>query len=206
MIEYYSTLQQRKYSGNSTPPSAPWWGGFFERMIGLLKNILRKVLGRACLQYEEIYTILCDVESIINSRPLTYLSEDPEDLIALTPAMFLQEIKDTTVPEMDIIDATKMRRRYEYRQKLREDLRKRFRIEYLGQLKDFAKRKKEQKITTGDVVLIGDNNLKRINWPLGKVEETFPGKDGKVRVVRIKTQTGSYLRPVQRLYHLELKE
>ncbi|GBM65990.1 hypothetical protein AVEN_152197-1 [Araneus ventricosus] len=50
------------------PPSSPWWGGFWERLIGMLKIILRRILGKARLTYEELYTIVCDSESVINSR------------------------------------------------------------------------------------------------------------------------------------------
>ncbi|GFX85266.1 integrase catalytic domain-containing protein [Trichonephila clavipes] len=91
-----------------SPPSAPWWGGFWERLVGMLKNVLRKVLGKASLNEEELNTLLCDAESIINSRPITYLSEDPKDLVALTPAMFLQEIREIGVPDFDMIDSKKL--------------------------------------------------------------------------------------------------
>ncbi|XP_054717350.1 uncharacterized protein LOC129226745 [Uloborus diversus] len=74
------------------PPSAPWWGGFWERLIGMLKRILRKVLGSSSLNYQEMETVLCDCESQLNSRPLTYISDDPDDLHPLTPELF---IKDT---------------------------------------------------------------------------------------------------------------
>ncbi|XP_042911743.1 uncharacterized protein [Parasteatoda tepidariorum] len=113
---------RKRISWKFNPPSAPWWGGFFERLIGVLKGILRKVLGRACLNEEELATVLCDAESLINSRPITYLSEDPEDLSALTPSMFLQEIKEIGVPEFDLIDSKKLNKRYSYRLKLRQRL------------------------------------------------------------------------------------
>ena len=195
---------EKRISWKFNPPSAPWWGGFWERLIGVLKSILRRVLGRACLNDEELTTILCDVESIINSRPLTYLSEDPDDLLALTPAMFLQEIKSVGVCDFDIIDSKRLNKRYTYRLKLQKDLRNRFRSEYLGFLKDFSKVKKDSSVKEGDIVLIGDNNTKRINWPLAKVIKTYPGKDGKVRVVELKTKSGTLLRPIQKLYPLEV--
>lgn len=119
------------------PPASPWWGGFWERMIGLMKNILRKVLGNASLKFEELSTILCDCENILNCRPLTYISEDVE-LESLTPAMFCRDLKESGVPDLDIIDARYLQKRYAYQMKVREDLRKRFRIEYLGQLKNHS--------------------------------------------------------------------
>ncbi|GFW74593.1 integrase catalytic domain-containing protein [Trichonephila clavipes] len=151
-----------------SPPSAPWWGGFWERLVGMLKNVLRKVLGKASLNEEELNTLLCDAESIINSRPITYLSEDPKDLVALTPAMFLQEIREIGVPDFDMIDSKKLERRFIYRVKIRKDLRNRFRNEYLGLLKDYSKVRKEASVKDGDIVLIGDNDVKRINWPMAR--------------------------------------
>ncbi|GBM93331.1 hypothetical protein AVEN_217333-1 [Araneus ventricosus] len=194
------------YSDNGTNLVAPWWGGFWERLIGMLKSILRKVLGKASLQFEELCTVLCDAEGIINSRPLTYLSEDNEDLVALTPAMFLQDVKEIGVPDIDQIDAKRMNKRFFYRQKLCQDLRKRFRIEYLGHLREFSKICNESKIKEGDIVLIGDSNVKRINWPLGRVIKLYLGKDKKVRLVEIQTKSGSFLRPIQRLFPLEISQ
>ncbi|GBN05766.1 hypothetical protein AVEN_26100-1, partial [Araneus ventricosus] len=177
------------------PPSSPWWGGFWERLIGMLKIILRRILGKARLTYEELYTIVCDSESVINSRPLTYLSEDQEDLVALTPAMFLQEIKENGVPDLDVIDSQRMNRRFAYRQSIRQELRKRFRIECLGQLRNFSQSQKEDVIKESDIDLIGDTNSKGIYWPLAKVMKLIPGRDGRVRVVEVSTGGGSFLRP-----------
>ncbi|GFS89584.1 integrase catalytic domain-containing protein [Trichonephila clavipes] len=79
------------------PPSSPWWGGFWERLIGILKDLLRKNLGHSCLSYEELQTLVCECESVMNSRPLTYISEEQE-LKTLTPSMFLQDIPLNDVP------------------------------------------------------------------------------------------------------------
>lgn len=100
-VENFAT--EKRISWKFSPPSAPWCRGFWERLIRLLKSILRRVLGRACLN-DEMATVLCDAESLINYRPLTYLSED---LSALTPSTFLQEFKDIGVPNLDLIDSKK---------------------------------------------------------------------------------------------------
>jgi len=188
------------------PPSAPWWGGFWERMVGLTKGLLRRILGRASLELEELSTVLCDVEQIINSRPLTYLSESPEDLIALSPSLFLIEAKGNGVADLDQIDSETLNRRVQYRQSLREALRERFRSEYLGMLVHRCDKKKALKIDIDDIVLVGDDNKKRVDWKLGRVLELFPGRDGVERVARVKTATGEILRPVQRLYPLEMSQ
>ncbi|GFY22731.1 integrase catalytic domain-containing protein [Trichonephila clavipes] len=96
---------EKGFPRNSVLLLHPGGGGFWERLIGLLKSILRKVLGRACLSEEELVTVRCDAESLINSRPLTYLSEDPDELSALTPSMFLQKIREIGVPDLDMIDS-----------------------------------------------------------------------------------------------------
>ncbi|GFX93937.1 integrase catalytic domain-containing protein [Trichonephila clavipes] len=93
---------------------APRWGGFWERLIGLVKRTLRKTLGKTSLNYEEMYTVLCDCESLINSRPLTYVTDDVEDLEPLTPSMFLQDIREVGVLELDQIDDNKLNKRLVY--------------------------------------------------------------------------------------------
>ena len=139
------------------PPTAAWWGGWWERLIRLLKQLLRKTLGKASLTYEELATVLCDCESVINSRPLTYVSEDIKDLVPITPSMFLLDLQGSGLADCDAVDAGCFNRRIRYRQRVRESLRQRFRKEYLGQLILTAK-KKGRKLQPGEVVLIGTEN------------------------------------------------
>lgn len=81
-IERQSTISRIQWKLN--PPTAAWWGGWWERIVQMNKYLLKRVLGRTAFNYEEMSSVLCDCESVINSRPLTYLSEDPEDLYHLT--------------------------------------------------------------------------------------------------------------------------
>lgn len=74
------------------PPTAAWWGGWWERIVQMIKRLLRRVLGKASLVYEEMLTILCDVEAVLNAKPFTYISEDSKDLFPLSPSMFIQDI------------------------------------------------------------------------------------------------------------------
>ena len=67
---------------------APWWGGIFERMIKSAKRCLRKVIGRNCLTYDELLTLITEVEAVLNSRPLTYVSSEDVDE-PLTPSHLL---------------------------------------------------------------------------------------------------------------------
>lgn len=184
------------------PPSAPWWGEFWERLIRILKDLLRKNLSRSCLTYEELLTLVCECECIMNNRPLTYISEEPE-LRTLCPSLFLQDLSTNEVPDLDNIERTNLSKILQHVQKLRENLKQRFKREYLGFLRSSTP-KKHDEIKIGDIVLVGTDDKKRLNWPLAKVIKLFPGKDGIVRLVKLKTSKGDLLRPIQRLYPLEL--
>ncbi|KAJ8978051.1 hypothetical protein NQ317_015232 [Molorchus minor] len=144
------------------------------------------------------------VVALMNSRPLTYVSENTNDLVPLTPSMFLHDLKEVGVPDIDNIDGNCLNRHIRYRIHLKEELTRRFRSEYLSQLIIRSKNHFKSEIKVGDVVLIGSDALKRLDWPLGVVTEVFPGKDSAIRVVRLKTSSGYITRPIQRLYPLEI--
>ncbi|GBM46622.1 hypothetical protein AVEN_127541-1 [Araneus ventricosus] len=127
----------------------------------MTKEILRKILGRAALDYEELVTVLCYCARVINSRPLTYVSEDVDDVSPLTPEMFLREIPESGVADIGTVDKEKLSKRAKYLQKIREQLRARFRIEYLGQLRQQSIKNYENKpIEVGEIVLLEDGNKK----------------------------------------------
>ena len=67
---------------------SPWWGGFYERLIGIIKRCLKKVAGKAFLNYDELTTLLIEIEQTLNTRPLTYLSDNNEDE-AIAPSHLL---------------------------------------------------------------------------------------------------------------------
>ncbi|GFW68961.1 integrase catalytic domain-containing protein [Trichonephila clavipes] len=78
-IVVYSTAQ--KLTWKFIPPAAVWWGGWGERIVRMLKELLRRVLGKSIVNYEELLISVCDCESIINARPLTFIHEDPNELL-----------------------------------------------------------------------------------------------------------------------------
>ncbi|GBL80732.1 hypothetical protein AVEN_225369-1 [Araneus ventricosus] len=131
-IAQFSSIRRIQWLFN--PPTASWWGGFWERLVGVMKQILRRVLGKAFLSYEEMVTVLCDTESVINSRPLSHVSERDSELIPLSPNSFLQDFRQIGVPDLDQVDEVVFNKRIKYRQQLITDIRKRFRSEYLGLL------------------------------------------------------------------------
>ncbi|UYV76227.1 hypothetical protein LAZ67_13003093 [Cordylochernes scorpioides] len=72
-----------------------WW----ERLIRSLKDILKRMLGTSTLTYHQLMTLLCHAEAVMNGRPMTYVSDDPNDLVTISPSMFLQEQTDVEFPE-----------------------------------------------------------------------------------------------------------
>ncbi|XP_011705757.1 PREDICTED: uncharacterized protein LOC105460953 [Wasmannia auropunctata] len=177
------TVQKIEWKFN--PPTAAWWGG--------------------CPAYEEMLTVLCDCEAVINSRPITFMSDSAQDLVPLSPSMFLQEIREIGVPDCDQIERLKLDKKFAYRQKIKDDLQRRFRVEYLGELIHHNNKRKElRKIQVGDIVLIEDESKKRVEWPLARVKDIIIGKGNEVRVVRLITTSGELIRPIQRIYPLEL--
>ncbi|GFU14044.1 integrase catalytic domain-containing protein [Trichonephila clavipes] len=185
---------------------ATWWGGWWEKLVHVLKELLRRTLGNAIRTTEELQTGLCDCEFVINSRPLTYLSENSDGLVSLSPAMFLVKNRNLDAPDIDYRDTVNPCKRVRYRQKLLNDLRHRFRKKYLGLLiQNKNKKAPLSEPRLRKIVLIGDDIKKWMHWPLAKVIRLIPGKDGKIRTVELKTGTGTMLRPIQRVYSLEVQ-
>ncbi|XP_055932015.1 uncharacterized protein LOC129962291 [Argiope bruennichi] len=186
------------------PPTAAWWGGWSERLVRVIKELLKRTLGKAILKYEELLTVLCDCEAVVNSRPLTYISEDPNDLILLTPSLFLNGKSSYDTIDLDLSEFSKFQKRIRYRRKLIHDFRSRFRKEYLGQLRQKRPGKSGHDFKVGEVVMIEEPSKKRVYWPLGKVISLLPGRDGKVRTLKLKFKNSELIRPIQRVYPLEV--
>ncbi|GFX46564.1 DUF5641 domain-containing protein [Trichonephila clavipes] len=138
----------------------------------MLKELLRRMLGKSIVNYEELLTIVCDCESIINARPLTYIHEDLNELLPLSLAMFIHGNSNCENPDLDQVDRSSLVKRTKYLQKLREDLRQRFRNEYLALLVHRGTRRNDA-LEVGDVVLIGHGNTSaEDSLPIEKTPES----------------------------------
>ncbi|GFR30583.1 DUF5641 domain-containing protein [Trichonephila clavata] len=186
-------------------------GGFWERLVRSVRNCLKCVLGKTSLMYEELNTVLIEVEAVINSRPLTYVYNDVNEPDPLTPSHFTVGSRLATLPSPKLnansinVELTK---KWKYRQLLLDHFWKRFFKEYLLELRSvmFTKQSKNiPNLKIDDVVLIREDNVKRYNWKLGRIKKLFPGRDGKVRSCEIQLSKGVIKRPVEKLYNLEVK-
>ena len=83
--------------------SGPWWCGFFERMVRMTTRCLKKMIGRARLSYDKQVTAITEVEAVVNSRPLLYISSDDLDE-PLTPAHLLTGRRLLSLPDCQASD------------------------------------------------------------------------------------------------------
>ena len=200
---------------------SPWWGGFFERLIQSVKRCLKKTLGNARLTYEELLTVLADIEATLNSRPLSFVSsEDLEE--PLTPSHLLQGRRLLTLPtscpdesDLEEVDADELGRRAKYMGSLMQKFWERWSNEYLLELRNSHRMKPQpqsaESVNVGDVVIVHDDNKKRRDWRMGHVFKLIRGADGSVRGAELQVITRSgkvtkIKRPVQKLYPVEMSQ
>ena len=189
---------------------SPHWGGFYERLNRIVKNALRKILRKAKLTYEELETIIVEIEGVLNTRPLTYV--DDSDLTEpLTPSHLMYGRNIYAKSSFGVIDETSESptNRIKHVQKLLDQFWKRFSAEYLCSLRerDRVQRRKQDRSTTvsvGDVVLIHQKHIGRNSWPLGKVDRVICSSDGQVRGAELRTEGGQLNRPINLLHPLEM--
>lgn len=198
-ITQWCTTKGTKWIFN--PPGAPHMGGAWERLVKSVKTSLRVILKEQHPKDEVLQTLITEVEYTVNSRPLTTISEDPNDNIPLTPNdLLIGPGNHFESLGTGMLGVKNLKRQYEQSQKLAEQFWKRWLKEYLPTLNLRVKwRADNGKLGIKDVVAIADPSLPRNHWPLGKVVATYPGKDDKVRIVDVKTITGTYRRPVHKL-------
>ena len=217
--EVWRYLVDQRISWSFIVEKAPWWGGFWERLVRSVKRPLKKVLGRSTQNFEELRTILVEIESVINARPITYLYDDANSIsYPLTPADLIYGRRVTSTPNgahHEIISTHQsLTRRARHHKNLLQQVTKQWRQEYLTSLREQSNvgnnRNGAQEILIGDIVLLKNDSTKRIFWKLARVEELIPGADGRVRAAIVQVGSDdkppSYLRRVvQHLIPIEVK-
>ena len=183
------------------PPTASHMGGAWERLIRSIKTSLAVVLKEHAPKEETLLTILAEIEHAVNSRPLTHVSLDPRDDEALTPNHFLLGASSGQI-RINKYDVQTLctKKQWQIAQHFADAFWRRWLREYVPTL---IPRKKWQydddPLKINDVVLILDTNTERNQWKKGIVTRIFPGTDGQVRVVELRTASGVLLRPTRKL-------
>ncbi|XP_039303527.1 uncharacterized protein LOC105196225 [Solenopsis invicta] len=183
------------------PPSAPHFGGIWEAAVKSLKHHLRRVLGDSTLTFEEMSTLLAQVEACLNSRPLQALSDDLEDLSALTPGHFLVGGPLTALPEPSLTELPVNRlTRWQLLQQMRDHFWERWSREYLHSLVHRPKwLKGVADYYVGRLCLIRSETTPPTRWPLARIVQVHPGEDGLIRVVTVRTAASTFTRPIVKI-------
>ncbi|XP_053946180.1 uncharacterized protein LOC128855352 [Anastrepha ludens] len=190
------------------PPGSPNFGGIWEAGIKSMKHHLKRIIGSAKLTFEEFYTLLKQVEAVLNSRPISALTEDAADLAALTPGHFLVGGPLVATPEPSLLDVNPNRlKRWKQLQQMQQHFWARWSCEYLRELQ--VRRKWHQTSTNlapGDLVLIRDERAPPTQWTLGRIIDVHPGTDDVVRVATIRTPTSIIKRAISKLVLLPMED
>jgi hypothetical protein len=186
-------------------PTASHMGGVWERIIRTIRKVLTAVIPNARLADEGLRTVLCEVEAIVNSRPLVKVSDDPKDCAAITPNHLLLLNQTPMLAPGNFVDADQYKKQWRCVQHISNQFWKHWVKQYLPTLQPRGKwRRPHQNLRVGDLVLVTDETTPRGVWPMGIVQEVKVSEDGLVRSARIQLRTSNSLwRPIHKLVLLE---
>lgn len=208
-------FEDQKISWKFIAPRAPWQGGFYERMVGIVKGCLRKSLFKKTLTWDDLVTLLIEVEQCVNNRPLTYVTSELPELVALTPNHLLKGEVTQMMPPVsttDRLDPLYLDHDFLNQQytRLSETIQKFVQVwskDYLAALKEkhYGNTPPHQAVAVreGDIVLISSDHP-RHRWPLGRITRVFPDSDQIVRQVEVLSQGHTSVRTLDKLHTLEL--
>ena len=155
------------------------------------------------MSVDNFTTFLCEAEKVVNDRPLTRVSEDVNDDRPLTPNMILLLRSNSCVAPFQLQD-TEVRKHYTISQNFADRFWKRWRTEYMTQLQ--ARQKNllpKRNLKVDDLVFMTEDKVPRGKWPLARVVEAKPDRDGFVRSVMLRDKKGLKRRPINKLALLE---
>ena len=183
-----------------TAPAAPHQNGCAEALVKSCKRALKKAIGEQVLSPFELYTCLLEVGNLVNQRPIGRVPNDPDDGKYLCPNDMLLGRATPEVPQGPFQDTKNPRRRVEFVQKIVESFWKRWSRDVLPALViRKAWHTERRNVQVDDIIVMADNNAIRGKWTIGRVIEVYPGTDGRVRNVKVKTPAGEYSRPVTKI-------
>jgi hypothetical protein len=182
------------------PERSPWWGGFWESLIKSTKSSLKKVLGRAYLDIDPFRTLIKEIEMRINERPLTVVNDDRED----KPLRPIDLIRSPGFSASDQLSEVLKDHQKHFQQAWCV-----WRTTYLQSLRQWKNQKNKEQdhstIQVGDIVLMEPSTKisNRALFPIAKVEQLIPGKDGFVRAAVVLCKGQLFRRTTKLLYPIE---
>lgn len=183
------------------PPRAPNFGGLWEAAIKSTKFHIKRVIGEATLTFEEMSTLLNQIEACLNSRPISLLPNNPNEPNPLTPGHFLVGEPLITISENNYEKSNiGSLRRWQLTQRMLQCFWRRWSNEYLVNLLHRYKwAYKTPEPEVGDIVLVKEDDLPPTKWLLGRILQKHPGTDNLTRVVSLKCGNSVFKRPTSKL-------
>ena len=197
----HEDLLQRNVKWSFNPPYGSHYGGVWERCIRTTRKILQALLREQTTDDEGLVTLMCEVESIMNGRPITTVSTDPQDLEPLTPNhLLLLRSESPMPPGLFRREDQLSRRRWRQVQYLADIFWKRWSKEYLPLLQGRQKwLRPRRNLAVGDIVLVSVENSHRNSWPLRRIVQVLPDKKGFVRRAKVSVKSTILERPIDKL-------
>ena len=185
-----------------------WMGGAWEALVKTVKRALRTITREHLFTEDALTTFLCEVESIVNQRPLTPNSDNIDDFEVLTPYHFLLGSQSFNPSPGDFNDSQiNLRTKWKAVQAATNMFWRRWTKEYLPTLVSRKKwTSKSRNLEVRDLVMLSVDHTPRSHLPLGRIVEVYPGKDDIVRSVKVKTPNSEFIRPSRQVYPLEVQQ
>lgn len=206
MIQGWNVHELKEFSAEKgmvwrfATPAAPHQNGCAEALVKSSKIALKKAIGEQILNPFELYTCLLEAANLINQRPIGRIPNDPDDGSFLCPNDMLLGRASTVVPQGPFRATKNPRHRVEFIQKIVDSFWKRWNRDVFPSLVPRKKWKVERRnVRVDDFVVLQDENVIRGNWTIGRIINVYPGKDGRIRNVNIKTPTSEYQRPITKI-------
>jgi hypothetical protein len=187
---------------NFIPPHGPHFGGLWEAAVKSIKYHLRRTLGAHIATYQELSTLLAEIEACLNSRLLCTLSDDPFNQTYLSPGHFLIGEPLTQLPSIDFTNVKCNRlSRWQFYQQQLQQFWQRWSSDYLQSLQQRQQwQRTSPNLQQGDLVLLKEENTSPLHWPTAVIIKTHPGKDNSARVVTVRTPKGTFKCPITKIY------
>ncbi|XP_063635169.1 uncharacterized protein LOC134805902 [Cydia splendana] len=209
---------EKKIKWRFIPQLAPWFGGFYERLVGMVKVCMRTTLQKHLLTDNQISTVVKEIEAVVNTRPLTYVDEDvehilrPSDFIAMGRTIITDTGSDGSLP-LETQTKSDLVQSWKKGISILEEFKRMFIDRYLLSLRErYSHSPKQPRCTSklepseGQVVQIKADNKNRQDWKVGKIISLEKGSDNMCRVARVKVGNKVYTRSLAQLYPLEVED
>lgn len=214
IVESWKTSEMEKFltmkglQWKFITPRAPNQGGLWEAAVKSAKHHMKRVLTNQILTFERYQTLFAKISSVLNSRPLVPLSDNPKDLNYLTPshAVIGERIVQPLSNNLSEVPINRLKQQ-KVLDKIQQDFWTVWRKEYIGTLQNRYKWKvTERNLRIGDLVLLKEDNVPPGVWPVARVVEVYPGADGLVRSVKIVTPKSELVRPICKLVWIPFED